>query len=228
MTIETMTIETLTQRVQVLEKTLIAFMDDKTPVKNSKKSKKDKKDNTDKPKIKRTSGYLQHNTAHRAEVKARLEAGGDEKLKATDVTKELAIVWKALSDDEREVWNDKAKVLKELWLSEAETAVKHNVDEPELTEEEVDDEKPKPKAKKEKKEKNEDKPKRVSGYILFQKAMREDAVKTLNDALEEDGAKIKQSDVMKELGRMWKALEDDERKEWNDKAAEQKASDSED
>ena len=88
-------------------------------------------------------------------------------------------------------------------------------------------EKPK-KGKKEKKEKKEkeDKPKkkRVSGYILFQKAMREDVVQTLKDALEEADAKVKQSDVMSELGKMWKALDDEEREEWNDKAAEQKAS----
>tara|TARA_B110000967_G_C18901487_1_gene575676 strand:+ start:177 stop:278 length:102 start_codon:yes stop_codon:yes gene_type:complete len=29
---------------------------------------------------------------------------------------------------------------------------------------------------------------------------------------------------MSELGKMWKALDDEEREEWNDKAAEQKAS----
>jgi len=219
-----MTIETLTQRIEVLEKQLLVLFEDKTQVKNPKKSNKDKADT---PKVKRTSGYLQHNTARRAEVKARLEAGGAEKSKATEVTKELAIAWKALSNDEREVWNAKANVVKESWLNEAQAAVKHDVDEPELVEEEIDGEKPNKKEKKVKKVKKEDKPKRVSGYILFQKAMREDAVKTLNDALEEDGAKIKQSDVMKELGKMWKALEDDERKEWNDKAAEQKASDSE-
>ena len=36
------------------------------------------------------------------------------------------------------------------------------------------------------------------------------------------GVKVKQSDVMSELGKMWKALDDDEREEWNNKAAEQK------
>ena len=51
--------------------------------------------------------------------------------------------------------------------------------------------------------------------------MREDVVHTLKDALDEADAKIKQSDVMSELGKMWKALDDDERKEWNNKAAEQ-------
>ena len=224
-----MTLELLVVRIEILEKQMAEF-------------------NIAKPdsKAKRTSGYLQHNTARRAEVKARLEAEGEgaEKIKATDVTKELAIIWKALSDDEREEWNAKAKAMKESpeWLNQAAKAVDLKVQfappppaaEAELEAEEIDleieVEKPK-KGKKEtteKKEKKEkdDKPKkkRVSGYILFQKAMREDVVQTLKDALEEADAKVKQSDVMSELGKMWKALDDEEREEWNDKAAEQKAS----
>ena len=220
-----MTIELLVVRIEILEKQMAEF-------------------NIAKPdsKAKRTSGYLQHNTARRAEVKARLEAEGAEKIKATDVTKELAIIWKALNDDEREEWNAKAKAMKESpeWLNQAAKAVDLKVQfapavEAELEAEEIDlevgvVEKPKKgkKGKKEKKEKKEkdDKPKkkRVSGYILFQKAMREDVVQTLKDALEEADAKVKQSDVMSELGKMWKALDDDEREEWNDKAAEQKSS----
>ena len=89
------------------------------------------------------------------------------------------------------------------------------------------DEKPSKTVKKSKKDVDKPKKKRVSGYILFQKAMREDVVQTLKEALEEADAKVKQSDVMSELGKMWKALDDEEREEWNDKAAEQKASDSE-
>ena len=219
-----MTLELLVVRIEILEKQMAEF-------------------NIAKPdsKTKRTSGYLQHNTARRAEVKARLEAEGAEKIKATDVTKELAIIWKALSDDEREEWNAKAKAMKESpeWLNQAAKAVDlkvqfapHPAVEADLEAEEIDlevevVEKPK-KGKKEKKEKKEkddkSKKKRVSGYILFQKAMREDVVQTLKDALEEADAKVKQSDVMSELGKMWKALDDDEREEWNDKAAEQKAS----
>ena len=222
-----MTLELLVVRIEILEKQMAEL-------------------NIAKPdsKAKRTSGYLMHNTARRAEVKARLEAEGAEKIKATDVTKELAVIWKALSDDEREEWNAKAKATKESpeWLNQAAAAVDLKVQfappapaEAELEAEEIDleveVEKPK-KGKKEKKEKKEkeDKPKkkRVSGYILFQKAMREDVVQTLKDALEEADAKVKQSDVMSELGKMWKALDDEEREEWNKKAAEQKASDSED
>ena len=229
-----MTLELLVVRVEILEKQMAEL----------KIAKPD-------PKAKRTSGYLMHNTARRAEVKASLEAEGAEKIKATDVTKELAVIWKALSDDEREEWNAKAKATKDSpeWLNQAAAAVNLQVQfapaapagmripaDAELEAEEIDleieVEKPKKgkkeKEKKEKKEKDDKlKKKRVSGYILFQKAMREDVVQTLKDALEEADAKVKQSDVMSELGKMWKALDDEEREEWNDKAAEQKASDSE-
>ena len=84
-------------------------------------------------------------------------------------------------------------------------------------------EKKEKKPKKEKKEKKEkstsddDKPKKVSGYILFSKANREDAIETLQAAGEGD-AKIKSTDVMKELGRMWKELDTPEKDDWNIKA----------
>jgi hypothetical protein len=214
-----MTLELLVVRIEILEKKMAEL-------------------NIAKPdsKAKRTSGYLMHNTARRAEVKARLDAEGAENIKATDVTKELAVIWKALSKEEREEWNSKAKATKESpeLLNQAAAAVDLKVHfappaDAELEAEEIDLEVEVEKPKKGKKEKKEDKPKkkRVSGYILFQKAMRDDVVHTLKEALEEADAKVKQSDVMSELGKMWKALDDEEREEWNDKAAEQKASDSE-
>ena len=220
-----MTIETLSKRVEVLEKLLIALLEQKTP--------DSKKDKADSPKAKRTSGYLMHNSARRAEVKARLEADGAEKIKATEVTKELAIIWKALSDEDRNEWNAKAKAIKESpeWLNNAAVVLKQvnkNEDDAELQEEEIDLDEVKPKKKKEKKEKKEkdDKPKkkRISGYILFQKAMRDEAKQSLEEDADEDEPKIKQSQVMSQLGKMWKALEDDEKQEWNNQAAEMKAS----
>ena len=215
-----MTIELLVVRIEILEKQMAELN-----ITNSDS------------KTKRTSGYLMHNTARRAEVKARLEAEGDAKIKATDVTKELAVIWKALSDEERAEWNTKANATKEspervnLPAAAVDLKVQFAPDEAELETEEIDIEVDIKKPKKEKKEKKEkdDKPKkkRVSGYILFQKAMREEVIHTLKEALEEADAKVKQSDVMSELGKMWKALDDEEREEWNVKAAEQKGSDSE-
>ena len=217
------TIELLAVRIEVLEKQMAELNMTKANTNSNTKAKVKAK-----AKATRTSGYLMHNTACRAEVKARLEADGGEKIKATDVTKELAVMWKALSDQQRKEWNDKAKDAKDSpeQLDPAAAAVDLKV---ELQAEEIDleieVEKPK-KGKKKKEKKEEDKPKkkRVSGYILFQYAMREDVVHMLKNALEEADTKVKQSDVMSELGKMWKALDDEEREKWNEKAAEQKTS----
>ena len=80
-----------------------------------KKTKKTKKEDSDdeKPKTKRVSGYILYSNANRAEVKDKLSEESDEKPKNTEVMKELARMWKELSDDEKEVWNDKAKEEKE-------------------------------------------------------------------------------------------------------------------
>tara|TARA_Y100000816_G_C25745191_1_gene392027 strand:- start:120 stop:578 length:459 start_codon:yes stop_codon:yes gene_type:complete len=69
------------------------------------------------------------------------------------------------------------------------------------------------------------KTKRVSGYILFQKANRDLAIQELSKDLEGD-AKIKQSEVMKKLGAMWKELEQSERDEYNSTALEMKSKES--
>ena len=62
---------------------------------------------------------------------------------------------------------------------------------------------------------------RVSGYILFGKAIRDD----VKAELFTDGEKVKSSLVMAELGKRWKALNDDERDAWNAKAQELKTAD---
>ena len=67
------------------------------------------------------------------------------------------------------------------------------------------------------------KKKRTSGYIIFSKAMRDDAVAKLSAG----GATYKNQDVMTELGAMWKALGDEEKEEWKSKVAENDAENSE-
>tara|TARA_B100001175_G_C19443704_1_gene607596 strand:- start:147 stop:800 length:654 start_codon:yes stop_codon:yes gene_type:complete len=213
-----MTIELLNQRVQVLEKQLVALMGDKTADKKDKKVKKEK-DASHKPK--RTSAWILFQAANREDVKERLvKETGDEKVKSTVVMTELAKMWKALSDEEKSPYEEKAKHIR-AERSESDTEAVDVGDE-ELKKEAPAPEKP---SKKDKKEKD-DKPKkkRVSGYILFQKAMRDEAKQSLEAAAEEDEPKIKQSAILSELGKMWKALSDEEREEWNEKAAEQKAS----
>ena len=112
------TIEVLAERVGVLEKQIALLLSDKavnvSETKDNKPTKKSKKvkEDDDKPKKKRTSGYILYSNAHRDEVKDSLTEG-DEKPKNTDIMKKLAENWKLLSDEEREKWNTKAKELKD-------------------------------------------------------------------------------------------------------------------
>lgn len=116
-----MTLEILTQRVELLEKQMAMLLSDKTidesddkSKKKPKKEKKDKKSDSDddKPKKKRTSGYILYSNATRDEVKEALTVDG-EKPKNPDIMRELAKNWKALSEDEQEVWKAKAKEIKD-------------------------------------------------------------------------------------------------------------------
>ena len=86
-----------------------------------------------------------------------------------------------------------------------------------------DQDKPK-KTKKVKSDSDEPKKKRgPTGYLLFSSATRPEAKAALSEAEESTNPK----DVTRELGRRWKALSEEERQEWNDKAKQQKDSDSE-
>mgnify|MGYP002010021439 CR=1 FL=1 len=112
-----MSVEILTQRVETLEKQLALLMgNNNEPEKSSKqkKSKKAKDDSSDdeKPKTKRVSGYILFSNATRDEVRNSLSKD-DEKPKNTDIMKELARLWKDLSDEDKDPWNAKAKQLKD-------------------------------------------------------------------------------------------------------------------
>ena len=114
-----MTIEILNQRVEALEKQLALVLENKTSElvkpqksKKTKKPKDDSSDSEDKPKSKRVSGYILFSNATRDEVRDSLSKD-EEKPKNTDIMKELARLWKELSDEDKEPWNNKAKELKE-------------------------------------------------------------------------------------------------------------------
>jgi len=80
-----------------------------------------------------------------------------------------------------------------------------------------DDKKEKAAAKKEKKAKadtNEAKPRRVTGYILFCNSNRNDVKTKLS--LSDD--KPKNTEVLTELARLWRAIDVDEKEEWNARA----------
>lgn len=107
------TIEMLSQRVEALEKQLKLLSTSDSPPppveKKEKKPKKEKKSDSDdeKPKKKRVSGYLLFSSAMRDDVKQ--ELFGDEKPKNSEIMVELGKRWKALSEEEQKVWNEKAK-----------------------------------------------------------------------------------------------------------------------
>jgi len=114
-----MTLELVAERVAVLEKQMAALMDEKVSEVVEAKPKKEKKpkkeaSDEDKPKKKRTSGYILYCGSIRPEVKERLAAeGGDEKPKTTDVMKELARLWQELEVDVKASWNEKAQELRD-------------------------------------------------------------------------------------------------------------------
>ena len=81
------------------------------------------------------------------------------------------------------------------------------------------DKKPK-KSKKEKPVSDDEKPKKVSGYILYSKAKREEAIANIKTENGDEDYKPKSTEVMKELGRMWKDLDESDRVEWNATAKE--------
>jgi hypothetical protein len=80
------------------------------PVKKAKVVKNDVSSDEEKPKKKRTSGYLLYSADMREAVKTKLSADGA-KLKNQDIMTELGAMWKALSDEEKASWNEKAKVV---------------------------------------------------------------------------------------------------------------------
>ena len=79
----------------------------------------------------------------------------------------------------------------------------------------------KPKKEKKAKPGPDDKPKekRVTGYILFSNDVRDDVKTQLSGADD----KPKNTDVMTEIARQWKALEPKDRDDWNARAAKAKA-----
>ena len=108
---------TTNQRLDLLEKQVAMLLKADVPVvaqvpdtkKKSKAVKKEVVSDEEKPKKKRTSGYLLYSAENREVVKTKLTADGA-KLKNQEIMTELGAMWQALSDEEKADWNDKAKV----------------------------------------------------------------------------------------------------------------------
>jgi len=111
MTIEQLTdmVEALNKRVGELEK-MIGVAHEVADGKKTKKEKKEKKEKkvVDPKKPKKTSGYLIYSNTVRAEVKEQLIAAGGEG-KPKEVVQAIATKWKELSNEDKAVWNEKAK-----------------------------------------------------------------------------------------------------------------------
>ena len=80
-----------------------------------------------------------------------------------------------------------------------------------------------------KKASDDEKPKKKrdpTGYLVFSKETRAEVRAQISEVLGED-EKLKPQDVVRELAKRWKALEQHERDEWNTKAKTPEASDDE-
>tara|TARA_Y100000591_G_scaffold274859_1_gene251326 strand:+ start:443 stop:778 length:336 start_codon:yes stop_codon:yes gene_type:complete len=101
-----MTLEIVAARIEELERQtdrVLELLEEKEA--KAKGEKKPKAEKPEKPKRRGTTGYILYSKTNRADVKAEME-----EAKPTEVVTELARRWKALSDEEREEWNTRAKV----------------------------------------------------------------------------------------------------------------------
>jgi hypothetical protein len=112
--------KTTSMRVDALEKTLASQFNTAKPLDDKKKDKEDKKEKAaakkekkakadpSETKPKRITGYILFCNSNRDDVKTKLTVS-DDKPKNTDVMTELARLWKAIDQDEKDEWNVKAK-----------------------------------------------------------------------------------------------------------------------
>ena len=103
---------------------------------------------------------------------------------------------------------------------EKQLALVLNNEKPEKPEKDIKEKKEKKTKKSEKSDDSDDdkpKKKRANGYILYSNAHRDDVKTRLS---EESDEKPKNTDIMKELAKMWKQLGDEEKEAWTAKAKE--------
>lgn len=178
---------------------------------------KGKKASADKPKTKRgTTGYIMFSKDERPAAKLHLENELEDgtKLKPQDTIRELGSRWKALSTEEQSVWNEKAKDTN----SAASSLVSSDVGSlPASDEEDAVVEKKITKKKEKKVDAEPKEKKKPSGYLMFATDARPSIKAKLLEDLA-DGEKVPGPALMAAVAAAWKALDDDERKSWNNKA----------
>ena len=106
------TLEQLIARVAELEKQMSEMTCKTEAEKPSSKSKTPKKEKSSEPKKKRgVSGYLVFAKEMRQTAKDLLVEDGIETPKPTEVLTMVAKMWREVSNEDKEVWNDKAKTI---------------------------------------------------------------------------------------------------------------------
>jgi hypothetical protein len=117
------------------------------------------------------------------------------KFSNVEILRELGAMWKKLSDKKKKLYVDKAEEDKERYNEEMKNYV------PEEGEK-----------KKSKKSKVSDGPKRpLSAFMLFSKDKR--------SIIKENEPEMKQTEIMKKLGEMWKNISQKEKKKYTDQSA---------
>jgi hypothetical protein len=184
-------VERLTQEFsRAMTKKIAEFLaENSTPRKQ--RAKRDK----NAPKKPKT-GYMFFCSEQRAQVK---EDNPD--MTNPDITRELARQWKALADEEKEQYQNQAKGDKQRFLEEMENYTPS---------EESDEEKTTKKTRKSTKAKKTGPKRPPSAYILFCKDAREQ--------VKQDNPEISAKEILSELGKMWKSLEDSEKLPYQEKS----------
>mmetsp|Transcript_29971 Transcript_29971/g.55378 ORF Transcript_29971/g.55378 Transcript_29971/m.55378 type:complete len:208 (+) Transcript_29971:212-835(+) len=175
-------------------------------IEKPKPKRKKKKKNKDPNRPKRNmSAFFLYSNANRKRVKEE-----NPEAKFGDIAKLLSVEFKAVTTSERAKYDQLAVEDKERYQAEME-----DYEPPSESDSDSDSDAPKKKKKAKKKKKDPNAPKRnMSSFFLYSNATRND-VKTANP-------EAKFGEIAQIISRHFKALPEEEREYWNEKAAEDK------
>jgi len=135
-------------------------------------------------------------------------------MNTKEVTSQLGVQWKELSDTEKKPYIKLAEKDKDRYEKEkVEWVDEEHVEEKVQSSKKIQSSKKGKKSKKAKKSKKKTKARKKSGYILFCQEKRRD--------MKEDNPDMSNQQITKELGAMWKALSPDDQTEYNERATEE-------
>jgi len=174
-------------------------------IEKPKRRRKKKKKDPNRPK-RNMSAFFLYSNANRARIKEE-----NPEAKFGDIAKLLSVEFKQVSESERAKYDQLAVEDKERYQAQME-----NYEPPtDSSDDDSDSDAPKKKKKKAKKKKDPNAPKRnQSSFFLYSNATRND-VKTANP-------EAKFGEIAQIISRHFKALPEEERAYWNEKAAQDK------